>query len=242
MGQAERTPPVAALPGGLGEVAGRARPVTLSGDRRLPVPPPLRRLLADGGIRRGTTVAVGGRAPTSLTLALVAEASRTGSWLAVVGAPALGMVAAAEAGVVLDRCALVPHPGADRWPSVVAALLDAVDVVVAWPPRRLPVAARRRLVARARQREGVLVVVGEWEGADVRLTAGEGRWEGLGDGHGRLVARRLVVLAEGRGRAARLRRSVVWLPAPGGGLAVAEPDAGARAPNMAGDVAIAEAG
>ena len=48
---------------------------------------------------------------TSLALQLVAAASAAGSWVAAVGVPALGAVAAAEAGVVLERLALVPRPG-----------------------------------------------------------------------------------------------------------------------------------
>jgi hypothetical protein len=53
----------------------------------------------------------------------------------VVGLPALGAVAAVEQhGVPLERLVLVPHPGPD-WPTVVAALLDGLDmVVVAAPP------------------------------------------------------------------------------------------------------------
>ena len=49
------------------------------------------------------------------------------------GCPRSASVAAAEAGVALDRLALVPHPGPD-WPTVVAALLDGVDIVVAAAP------------------------------------------------------------------------------------------------------------
>ncbi|MDQ6797844.1 MAG: hypothetical protein M3011_07475, partial [Actinomycetota bacterium] len=48
------------LPSDLAEVTGRARPVTLAGDRMLPVVPALRPLLPDGGLRRGTVVSVAG--------------------------------------------------------------------------------------------------------------------------------------------------------------------------------------
>src|SRR5689334_10995109 len=70
--------------------------------RVLPVAPELSGLLPGRGLRRGSTVAVatGRAAPagggTSLMLALLAEASRAGSWCAVVGVPALGALAAQE--------------------------------------------------------------------------------------------------------------------------------------------------
>ena len=57
--------------------------------------------------------------------------------------------------------------------------------------------------------------------ADVRLTMTRGEWEGLGPGHGRLQARRVEVVATGRGAAARERRTSLWLPAPGGGVRLA---------------------
>ena len=62
-------------------------------------------------------------------LALLAEASAGGAWAGVVGRPDLGLVAAAEAGVALERLALVPYPGADLV-AVTAALLDGLDLVV----------------------------------------------------------------------------------------------------------------
>src|SRR3954469_25369426 len=88
--------------------------------RVLPVLPELSGLLPSRGLRRGSTVAVatGQSAPasggTSLLLALLAAASRSGSWCAVVGVPALGVLAAAESGVVLDRLVLVAPPGRGR--------------------------------------------------------------------------------------------------------------------------------
>src|ERR1051325_2751052 len=94
--------------------------------RTLPVTPELSSLLPGHGLRRGSTVAVaaGPSAPaaggTSLLLALLSEASRQGSWCAVVGVPSLGAIAAAESGVALDRLALVPDPRPE-WPPVGAA-------------------------------------------------------------------------------------------------------------------------
>lgn len=179
------------------------------GQRILPVLPELRPLLPGGGLRRGSTVAVQGS--TSLLLAVLTEASVAGSWCAVVGIPALGLVAAAEFGIALERLALVPDPGPD-WPAVVAALLDGIDLVVAAPPGPVSAGLASRLAARARQRGGVLVPYGQWSGADVVLTAAGDRWWGLGQGWGRLSRRELVISAQGRGAAARPRTATLRFP------------------------------
>src|SRR5699024_3601078 len=115
----------------------------------------------------------------SLMLALLSAASRSGSWCAVVGVPTLGALAAAESGIALDRLALVPDPGPE-WPTVVAALIDGLDVVVVAAPGSVPGSIAARLAARARQRGSVLVPFGLWDGADLTLQVTQGRWEGLG--------------------------------------------------------------
>ena len=50
----------------------------------------------------------------ALALALAAGPSAGGSWAAAVGMPDLGLVAAAEAGIALERFALVPYPTGRR--------------------------------------------------------------------------------------------------------------------------------
>lgn len=223
-------------------------------DRVLPVLPELRELLPEGGLRRGSAIALGGPqrggatppqastlagqpatvGVTSLLTALLVGPSQAGSWCAVVGMPAFGTVAAAEAGVCLDRLALVPCPGTE-WASVVAALLDGVDVVAVQGTGQTQVtgAVAHRLAARARQRGGVLMPVGTWPGADMTMTPhlirdlGAGRpsggehnlWEGAGQGRGRLRRRKVEVVAWGRGSGARFRRTRLWLPADNGGVA-----------------------
>jgi hypothetical protein len=184
--------------------------------RVLPVLPELSGLLPGRGLRRGSTVAVAtGSAPgsggTSLLLALLAAASRAGSWCAVVGVPALGVLAAAESGIALERLALVPNPGPE-WPTVVAALIDGVDVVVTAVPGPVSASIASRLAARARQRGCVLVPFGRWDGADVTLQVMRGMWEGLGAGHGRLRRREVTITARGRGAAARPREITLWMP------------------------------
>jgi hypothetical protein len=189
----------------------------------LPVPGALRPILSGGGLRRGSTVEVGVAGPLplgrsgpsmdpeegryleaaapggcSLLLLLMAEASRAGYWCALVNGPGVGLVAAAEAGVALDRLALVPEPGRD-WVRVVAALLDGFDLVAVRAPTALRPADTRPLAARVRRHGAVLVSLGPWAGADVRIRSVAARWEGLGAGHGRLSTHRLLVGVSGRG-------------------------------------------
>ncbi len=185
--------------------------------RTLPVAPELSSLLPGHGLRRGSTVAVAAgqsataAGGTSLLLALLSEASRTGSWCAVVGVPSLGAIAAAENGIALDRLALVPDPGPE-WPTVVAALIDGVDLIVLAVPGGVSASIASRLVARARQRGSVLVPYGDWSGADVTLRVLDAHWEGLDEGHGRLRRRQVRVLARGRGAAARPKEITMWMP------------------------------
>jgi len=154
---------------------------------------------------------------TSLMLALLAEASRAGSWCAIVGLPELGVAAAAELGVALERLALVPQPGA-KWQEVVAALLDGFDLVVVAVREPVTPQAAGRLSARARQRGSVLLPMGPWDSADLVLEPVGAVWRGLGSGHGRLKCRHLTIAARGRGAAARPREVDVWLPASSGGI------------------------
>jgi hypothetical protein len=226
---------------GLDSLGGLARPVALASERLLPVLGPLAPLLPDGGLRRGSVVSVSGSIspPMSLALALLAEASRAGSWCAAVGVPSLGLAAAAELGIVLERFPLVASSaGADEWAWAVAALLDAVDVVLSRPPGHVGAARARRLAARTRERSAVLVVTGAWpEPADVRLAVTHSAWEGVGDGHGCLRARRVEVVASGRGAAGRERRMALWLPGPDGAVAPAGTTADADVADA--DVAVA---
>jgi hypothetical protein len=168
----------------------------------------LRALLPGGGLRRGTTIAVH---TSSVLLALLAAASRAGSWCAVVGLPALSPIAAAEMGIALERLALVPHPGTE-WTTIVAALLDGVDIVVAAPPGPVAPVVAGRLAARARQRGSVFMPAGAWAGADLTVAPVRAGWAGLGVGRGRLRRREMTIQARGRGAAAAPREVTLWLP------------------------------
>lgn len=204
----------------------RHRDDVLAGEGLLPVLPALRDLLPGGGLLRGSVV-------TSadwglLPLALVAGAVADGAWCAAVGAPAIGMRAAAEAGVDPGRVVLVAEPGA-RWPQVVASLLDGFDIVLLRPPGQPPAPLRRKLEAAARRYGSVLVVAGDWPGAHSRLLVTDVEWTGIGTGHGRLRARRARVSASGRGAGERPRSAWLWLPGPDGAVTLAADRATAAA-------------
>lgn len=207
----ESRPPALPVPrAGLAEVAQRVRPVVLAGERRLAVPGPLGEILPGGGLQRGSVVRVEG-APgsgaTSLLLSLLAAATAAGEWAAVVdGDGVLGGLAAAEAGVALERLAVVRATPAALYGRVVATLLDGVAVVGATIPRGFRPADARRLEARARERSAVLVAAGAWPvEAALRLRAEHSSWSGLGPGEGLLVTRVLQVTVSGRGAAGRER-------------------------------------
>jgi len=222
----------------LNVAARRVRPVTTADERTLPLAEPLEVLLPSG-LRRGTSLQVTGArdglGSTSLALAVLVGPSAAGSWVAAIGVPSMGLAAAAGFGVDLDRLVLVPDagaPGGPTWATTVATLLDAVDVVVVRTPgvggagrARVVAGEARRLAARARERGSVLVRLGspgDWpEAADATLSVVSTSWEGLGQGHGHLRARRAVVEAGGRRGLDRPRRATLWLPGPNGVLALA---------------------
>jgi hypothetical protein len=194
----------------LTEVAARVRPVVLAGERRLVVPGPLGEVLPGGGLQRGSVVrveGVSGSGATSLLLALLAAATAAGEWAAMVDADGvLGGLAAAEAGVALERLAVVRSVPPALYGRVVATLLDGVTVVGATIPHGLRLADARRLEARARERAAILVAAGPWPGeAALRLRAEHSSWSGLGRGEGLLAERVLRVAVTGRGSAGRER-------------------------------------
>lgn len=203
-------------------LAERTRPVAASNTRLLPVLAPLADLLPDRALRRGSTLAIsGGQGEISLALALVAAASAAGSWCAIVGIDGLGAAAAEDLGIDLGRTAVIARPGV-AWAEAVAHLLDGVDLVVLHPPFAPRPAMVRRLMARARDRHAVLVIVrgrsGWPEPPDVELTTTSVCWHGAGAGEGYLRARQITVVTGGRRSATRPRTHTLWLPTDQGAL------------------------
>jgi hypothetical protein len=185
-----------------------------------PMVPALRDLVPRGGLARGSVVAVSESG--LLCLAVVAGASAAGAWCAIAGMPEAGLMAGTGLGLDLERTLLVPHLGTN-WAQVVASLLDGCEFVLVRPPSRASGQVRQRLEATVRRARGVLVVAGDWPGAQVRLRVTAQGWTGLGDGFGRLRACCAEVVADGRGEAALAKTRWLWLPAEDGTVAVADP-------------------
>lgn len=186
----------------------------------LPVPADLESILPEG-LRRGSTIAV--TSSVSLLLALLGGPSANGAWTALIGLPAISAEAAAEAGINLDRLAIISPPEGGwtsaAWTTAVGALLDAVDVVAA-RPGAIGVGIKdgdaRRLTARARTKDSVLMLFGQrsvtWPAVSVELSAQHSHWTGIGDGYGRITSRQLTVSATGKGRSGRSRVAQLSLP------------------------------
>jgi hypothetical protein len=189
----------------------------------LPVLPALQALLPGGGLRRGSVVALG---PWSLLcLALAAGPTAAGAWCAVAGLPELGVTAAIDAGLDPGHLLLVPDLG-PHWHQVLMSLLDGFDLVLFRPPDHPSAQVRRKLEAAVRKHGVVLLVAGPWDGATLRLSMAGAQWAGIGPGYGRLRARRVQVVADGRGGWARPRARWLWLPGPDGSVSEAAEGAG----------------
>ena len=226
----------------------RIAPLVGARERTLPVLDPLRGLFPGGALQRGWVIATGGDGATSLALAVAAGPSAAGSWTAVVGEEGLGLAAAAEAGMVLERLLVVTAPEPRAAAEAVAALVGSVDIVLLGSEIRLGAADHRRLAARLRERGSVLIRlggdssqgaevwtggarsssgrVGDSHGADVRLQVVSSRWSGLGDGWGLLRSRHVSVQVQGRGAAGRPRSVDLLLPGPDGSPVLPAPAAG----------------
>ena len=158
-----------------------------------------------------------------MAVGLLAEASKAGHWCAAIGLADPGIAAMAELGLDLRRAVFVPRPQAG-WAEAAAELLEGVELLLLRPPARVPHAAARRLVARARDRRAVLVILGEshhsWPlPVDLSLSIEHSSWQGVSDGHGRLASRLAEICIEARG-VPRPRRARLWLPSATGEVAV----------------------
>jgi hypothetical protein len=191
-----------------------ATPLTRADEQLHPVDERLRAVLPWAGLKRGSVLEVQSR---SMAWLLVAEAVAAGAWVAAVGVKSPGWAAAAESGVPLERVAVITTPPAEVAGTVLAALADAVELVLVDASVSLRPQELRRLTARVRERRGVLISCGEsaggssWEGVDVRLRITRSTWHGLGQGHGALTGREVDIEATGRGAAFRPRRTTLWL-------------------------------
>lgn len=191
-------------------------------ERTLPVPVALGGLWPDAGLVRGRVLACRGPAGTSLAFAAIADAVAAGSWLAVVSVPGFGVDAALGLGLDPARLVRVEVPDPARWVEVIAASLDGFDVVVTVPPVRLAAGAWRKVQARVRSTDAVLVTIGDHRvvTGDIELRTSRPMWL-WARAHSHLLTRRLHVEVAGR-RVPRPQSADLWLPAEQGGIASAE--------------------
>lgn len=242
----------------LEQLRGRVAPVTLAAEQLLAVPEAFQLLFAGGGLPRGSSVGFAGAGSWSVAMALAASALGVGGWLAVLGVEELGLVAAAELGVRLDRVLVVSSVASAQLGLVAATLMEAVEVIALHPRSMVSTRDARRLTARARERGTVLFHLDggrHWpEALDLSVTVAPSRCFGIGEGHGHLQFRQLEVATTGRRAASRQRRVSVLAGGPGGstlervgdppdvagwdggrdGVGSADPTGGVGAPRRAG--------
>jgi hypothetical protein len=149
--------------------------------------------------------------------------------VAAVGLHGLGLEAAGELGLALERLLLVDVPTPDQWSTAVAAALDGMDAVLVELPRSLARGGGgpevRRLQSRLRDRGAVVVLIGE-SGAfqpDLVFNASAPSWRGLGAGWGHLRSRCVPVEVTGRRAASRPRTGRLWLPDDAGRVRLEPP-------------------
>ncbi|MDR6867778.1 hypothetical protein J2Y69_002386 [Microbacterium resistens] len=163
----------------------------------IPLHPALAPLLPEGGLQVGAVYGLS--ASPGLVAALLASASRRGSWCAAVGMPTLGVEALAGHGVDLSRLILVPEPGS-RWLAATSALSEVVPLIAVRPSSRVRDAEVSRLTARLRDRGCTLLVASAdpWPQSEGRIRAHDPQWNGLGTGWGLLEACEVTVTAQTR--------------------------------------------
>lgn len=165
-----------------------------------------------------------GDAALSAALALSAAATRTGSWLAVVGVAHLGIGAAIEAGIAVERIVLAQPPRTSReWMTTVAALVEGFDVLIVAPPASLSTHDARRLQSRIAARQSVLIAVDlptlPGIGAtgvfacDINVQADTVEWSGIERGGVHITQRSVRLGVHGR-RCNTPREHIVALPCP----------------------------
>lgn len=193
---------------------------------RLVVADDVCKLLPDSGLVRGRIIRCSGDAGLSLALSLCSRATQQGSWLGVVGVAHLGVLAAVEHGVALERMVLVQPPNTSReWSVTVSAVIDGFDLLVVAVLARLSANDARRVQTRLQSRRAVMIIVDNMTlsrstsrfaperepdpfVADVILDTKTKSWSGIDNGSGYLQHRDVSIRVSGR-RVARQREHLV---------------------------------
>lgn len=173
------------------------------------------------GLLRGQVVACQGPAAYSIALGLISRAVAVGSWFAMVDLEEVSPEALIEFDIPLHR--VVGVSTGDDPANVLSAVFDGFDVV-AVPAARYRGALARRIAQRIRAKGVTLVVIDGTSEirasdtaslGDIELVGTDIRWEGVGWGTGRLLARHLTISSSGR-RSPRPIRSEMQLPPESG--------------------------
>ncbi|MGA1437109.1 MAG: hypothetical protein ACO35F_06490 [Ilumatobacteraceae bacterium] len=172
------------------------------------------------GLLRGQVVTCRGPAAYSIALGLVARAVAVGSWLAMVDLDQVSPEALVEFDIPLHR--VVGVSAGDDLANVLSAVFDGFDAVMI-PASRYRGALARRIAQRIRAKGVTLIVIDDTNEirahdttslGDIELAGTDIRWEGIGWGSGRLLARYLTVTSTGR-RSPRPLQSAMQLPPQG---------------------------
>lgn len=173
----------------------------------IPVPGALGAALPAGGLARGTVVDCS--ASGYVLLGLLAAATASGLYAAVIGMPRLAPLAFHELGGNLEKLAIV-DAGSDPL-EVANTLLDGIDVVAVEcgqvPSRRAEI-----LAARVRGHGAVLIVThprhsgARWAHPHLRVESQPAGTSGIGQGSGRLQAVHLDVRVAARDARPRVTR------------------------------------
>lgn len=185
----------------------------------LPLLEPLQPLFG-GDLPKGWVVSLAaqaGSANSSLALALAAATTAQGSWVVALGWPSLGLVAAHNLGVNLNRLVLADVSSSEETLLALDTLVGSVELIMV-NNLRLNGREHRHLTSRLRTRGTTLISVNtSWHTTpDITLWASTLSWEGLGNGHGHLRLRRVNIRSRGRRKASQERSVQVWLPGPEG--------------------------
>ena len=148
-----------------------------SGYGPLSVPQELQSLFPARGLERGFIYGISGGASLSLLSALASSVTQSGSWLALVNMPHIGLRSMHEYGVALHRTVCVSTPET-VWAGVVGALVDGIDLV-AVSATHCSAAEARRIAARVKAQGSVLFVMNATQAfsLDAVLSASAHEWE-----------------------------------------------------------------
>lgn len=161
---------------------------------------------------------------------MLGEVTASGGWIAAVDVSGIGLEAAREVGVAIERVLVVTTPDRASWGATIGALIGAVDVIVFGAPRHsVQPREYRRMASRCRERGTVLMeLASPTDGQlqyDVSFEVTPVGWNGLGQGFGRLMSRHLDVAVSGRRVPGGGRRGRFALPAVDGSLSELHEDA-----------------